>query len=147
MASSFDEIYRYLRLSHYKKLFSVIREKAGSLTATEAFSAEIIYLLKNPTVNDFAQFIAISQPNATYKINALVEKGYVIKTTCEQDKRECRLEVTKKFMDYYGAQIPDFAEITDNMSLQEQELLKKLSDSIAAVIGEKQTHNQQTEEK
>jgi hypothetical protein len=44
-----------------------LREKAGSLSATEAFSAEVIYLLDHPTIGEFADFIGISQPNASYK--------------------------------------------------------------------------------
>lgn len=135
MAGSFDDIYRYLRLTHYKKLFSAIREKSGSLTATEAFSAEVIYLLDQPTVNEFAQFIAISQPNATYKINALVEKGYVTKVPCKTDRRESRLVVTQKFLDYYGAQVPDFADVLGQLTDEERALLGKLADRINEVMG------------
>ena len=29
----------------------------------------------------------ISQPNATYKINQLIEKGYLTKEVCKNDKR------------------------------------------------------------
>ncbi|MEZ4509662.1 MAG: hypothetical protein R2912_09905 [Eubacteriales bacterium] len=39
-----------------------MHEKAGSLSATEAFSAEVIYLLGNPTVGEFAEYIGISSP-------------------------------------------------------------------------------------
>ncbi len=107
MSDAFEELYRYMRLAHYKRLFSAIHEKSGSLTATEAASVEVIYLLDRPTVNEFARFLNISQPNATYKINALVEKGYIIKLPCKEDRRECRLAVTQKFMDYYAAQTSD----------------------------------------
>ncbi|MEA5051190.1 MAG: MarR family transcriptional regulator [Oscillospiraceae bacterium] len=122
-----EDLYRSLRLLHYRKLFSAIREKAGSLTATEAFSAEIIYLLDQPTVNKFARFIGISQPNATYKINALVEKGYVTKVPCRRDRRECRLAVTQKFLDYYGAHFLSFTGVLACLSDEERALL----DSVA----------------
>lgn len=127
MKPDFEPIYRYLRLAHYRNLFSMIREKPGSLSATEAFSVEVIYLLGEPTLGEFAEFIGISQPNASYKVNALVAKGYITKQSCESDKRECRLVVTKKFLDYYGDQVPDFSHITEGFSEEENNILNKLS--------------------
>ncbi len=102
-----SDLYRNLRLSHYRNLFGQLREKAGSLSATEAFSAEVIYLLNRPTIGEFADFIGISQPNASYKVNSLVAKGYLERISSEDDHREAHLRVTKKFLDYYGRQLPD----------------------------------------
>lgn len=131
MTTDFEEIYRYLRLAHYRNLFSMIREKPGSLSATEAFSVEVIYLLGEPTLGEFAEFIGISQPNASYKVNTLVTKGYITKESCESDKRECRLVVTKKFRDYYGSQIPDISQITKEFSEEEKNVLDKLEQRVA----------------
>ncbi|MGI5986086.1 MAG: MarR family transcriptional regulator [Clostridiales bacterium] len=131
MTTDFEEIYRYLRLAHYRNLFSMIREKPGSLSATEAFSVEVIYLLGEPTLGEFAEFIGISQPNASYKVNTLVTKGYITKESCESDKRECRLVVTKKFRDYYGSQIPDISQITKELSEEEKNVLDKLEQRVA----------------
>lgn len=131
MTTDFEEIYRYLRLAHYRNLFSMIREKSGSLSATEAFSVEVIYLLGEPTLGEFAEFIGISQPNASYKVNTLVTKGYITKESCESDKRECRLVVTKKFRDYYGSQIPDISQITKEFSEEEKNVLDKLEQRVA----------------
>ena len=36
------------------------------------------------------------------KVNNLVNKGYVIKTVSEDDKRECHLSVSDRFYKYYG---------------------------------------------
>ena len=102
-----SDLYRNLRLSHYRNLFGQLREKAGSLSATEAFSAEVIYLLNRPTIGEFADFIGISQPNASYKVNSLVTKGYLERISSDEDHREAHLRVTKKFLDYYGRQLPD----------------------------------------
>jgi len=102
-----SELYKNLRLSHYRNLFGQLKEKAGSLSATEAFSVEVIYLLDQPTISEFAEFIGISQPNASYKVNSLVTKGYLERTSSGDDRREAHLCVTKKFMDYYGRQLPD----------------------------------------
>ena len=79
----------WLRLESYKKMFHTLREKTGSLSATEAFSADVIHLL-----------LGISQPNATYKVNNLVAKGYLAKIPGE-DRREVRLQTAGKFNAYY----------------------------------------------
>lgn len=134
MATDFEQIYRYLRLVHYQNLFATISEKSGSLSATEAFSAEVIYLLGEPTIGEFADFIGISQPNASYKVISLVSKGYITKEACENDKRECRLVVTQKFLDYYGSQVPDFSGLTKDFSEEETAVLIKLSQRISRDI-------------
>lgn len=134
MPTDFEEIYRYLRLAHYQNLFATINEKPGSLSATEAFSVEVIYLLGEPTLGEFADFIGISQPNASYKVNALVTKGYITKESGESDKRECRLVVTRKFRDYYGSQLPDISGITKKFSQEENAVLLKLSQRISKEI-------------
>ncbi|HWQ06819.1 MAG TPA: MarR family winged helix-turn-helix transcriptional regulator [Feifaniaceae bacterium] len=102
-----SELYKNLRLVHYRNLFTQLQEKAGSLSATEAFSAEVIYLLDHPTISEFAAFLGISQPNASYKVNALVTKGYLERVGSDDDRREAHLNVTRKFLDYYGRQMPD----------------------------------------
>ena len=56
---------KWLRLESYRKMFHTLREKAGSLSATEAFSADVIHLLGRPTLGQFAATLGISQPNAT----------------------------------------------------------------------------------
>ena len=90
----------WLRLESYKKMFHTLREKAGSLSATEAFSADVIHLLGRPTLGQFAAALGISQPNATYKVNNLVSKGYLEKVPGE-DRREVRLQTVGKFNAYY----------------------------------------------
>ena len=99
-----DEIinlYKRFRLLNYREMFGRIREKDGSLSATEAFAADVIYLLEKPTITQLAETLGISQPNATYKVNNLSAKGYVQKTVSEDDRRECRLSVSDRFHSYY----------------------------------------------
>ena len=98
------ELYKKFRLMHYRSMFSRIKEKDGSLSATEAFAVDVIYLLGTPTLGQFADCLGLSQPNATYKVNNLIAKGYVVKTISDTDRRECRLCVTDKFFSYYDAQ-------------------------------------------
>ena len=96
------ELYSRFRLMTYRALFGRIRERDGSLSATEAYTVDVIFLLGNPTITQLAEALGISQPNATYKVNNLVAKGYVRKTVSEDDKRECRLQVCDRFYKYYG---------------------------------------------
>lgn len=136
-----SELYRNLRLSHYRNLFGQLREKDGSLSATEAFSAEVIYLLDQPTIGEFADFIGISQPNASYKVTSLVTKGYLERISGSDDRREAHLHVTKKFLDYYGRQLPDMkSAVTSAISsftTAEIELLGRLFGKLNAHLAAK----------
>jgi DNA-binding MarR family transcriptional regulator len=98
----FQEVYSKFKLNFYRGIFDRISERVGSLTATEAFAVEAIYALREPRVGEFAEAIGISQPNATYRVNSLIKKGYVEKINSETDKREYHLRVTQKFLDYYN---------------------------------------------
>lgn len=94
------QLYRRFRLNSYRRIFGSIRERSGSLSATEAFSADVIQLMGTPTLSQFAQYLGISQPNATYKINNLVAKGYVEKLPSPGDRREIRLQPSEKLRQY-----------------------------------------------
>ena len=96
-------LYKRFRLLNYRGMFGRIREKDGSLSATEAFAADVIYLLEKPTITQLAETLGISQPNATYKVNNLSAKGYVNKTVSEDDRRECHLHVSERFHSYYDS--------------------------------------------
>ena len=98
----FKELYTKFKLHFYKEVMSRFQEREASLTTVETFCMETIMALGRPTVNEFATFLEISSPNATYKVNQLVGKGYLKKVRSEQDKREYHLQVTKKYIDYYN---------------------------------------------
>lgn len=100
LENHFLHISEHLRLMFYKRVFAVIREREGSLTAMEVFSLEVIYLLGKPTISEFADFIGISRSAASYKVAMLIQKGYVLKEASENDKREFRLVLTEKYLGY-----------------------------------------------
>lgn len=75
MLQSLLRCYERFRLSTYRSMFTLLRERDGSLSATEAFSVDVIYLLRGPTIKEFADCLGISQPNATYKVNQLIQGG------------------------------------------------------------------------
>lgn len=108
-------LYEQFRLEHYRELFGRIREKDGSLSATEAYAADVIYLLGNPTVSSFAEVLGVSQPNATYKINNLEAKGYVTRSASDSDRRECRVSVGDRFYSYYDTDYPFIAHGVDKL--------------------------------
>ncbi|MGI6344209.1 MAG: MarR family winged helix-turn-helix transcriptional regulator [Bacillota bacterium] len=95
-----ERLYLKFRFFHCTRLLPSVQEEG--LSAAESISLEVIYLLGRPTIKEFAEHINLSQPNATYRVNNLVAKGYVRKMPSLQDKREYHLEVTEKFTDHYG---------------------------------------------
>ena len=107
----------WLRLESYKKMFHTLREKTGSLSATEAFSADVIHLLGRPTLGQFAATLGISQPNATYKVNSLVAKGYLVKVP-GKDRREVCLQTAGKCNAYYDDHEQALRDAVDSLGSQ-----------------------------
>ena len=102
LEESFSQVYTKFKLHFYQEIFSRFQNREASLTAVETFCMEIIMALGRPTINEFARFVNISPPNAAYKVNSLIQKGYVRKEQSPEDKREYHLEVTQKYIDYYN---------------------------------------------
>ncbi|MGX8693015.1 MAG: MarR family transcriptional regulator [Clostridia bacterium] len=97
---SFIEVYDKFKLQFYRGVFDQVREREGSLSAMEAFSLEVIAMLGRPTVGQFADFLNISQSNATYKVNNLMKKGYLERENSTSDRREYHLVLSEKFYRY-----------------------------------------------
>ena len=131
-------LYRMLRLLAYRKMFGTIHEKKGSLSATEAFSADVIHLLGTPTMSQFAAYLGVSQPNATYKVSSLVAKGYVQKTVPEEDRREVRLQTCGKFNSYFEEQSERLTRaiesLTDTYSSEQLSLVAGVLDTLVGRI-------------
>ena len=111
----FSNVYTKFKLHFYQKVFSRIRDREASLTTVEAFCMEIIQALNKPTVNEFANFINISPPNAAYKVNSLVKKGYLTREQSDDDKREFHLCVTEKYNNYYNISYQYLATVMDRI--------------------------------
>ena len=75
---NFTTVFDKFKFQFFRKIFESVRERDGSLSAMEACSLEIIDLLDAPTIGEFADFLNISQSNATYKVNSLMRKGYLV---------------------------------------------------------------------
>ena len=102
LEKSFMEVYDKFKLQFYRQVFALVRERDGSLSAMEAFSLEVIKMLHEPTVGQFADFLNISQSNATYKVNNLIRKGYLERQNSSVDRREYHLVLSDKFYSYAG---------------------------------------------
>ena len=102
LEQAFADVYSKFKLHFYQKVFSRFQAREASLTTVETFCMEAIQALGSPTVNEFATFVQISPPNAAYKVNSLIKKGYLKKVQSENDRREYFLVVTQKYEDYYN---------------------------------------------
>ena len=87
LEDSFTEVYTKFKLHFYQEIFSAFQDQEAGLSAMETFCMEVILALNEPTVNEFASFVRISSPNAAYKINSLLQKGYLEKRQSSSDRR------------------------------------------------------------
>ena len=145
---AFDRVYTKFKLHFYRSVFSRFQDREASLTTVETFCMEIINALGHPTINEFSSFVNISPPNAAYKINSLIQKGYVTKERSPDDKREYHLSVTQKYYDYYNIsqrylntvvdrvkeRFPeeDVAKLEEMLEIISDELMPELSPAVPA---------------
>jgi len=126
----FNDVYTKFKLHFYQKVFEKLQERETSLTTVETFCLEIIYALKNPTINEFARLANLSGPNAAYKVSSLMKKGYLRKVQSQEDRREYHLEVTEKYLDYYNISYQYVGIVIDRMkdrfSKEELEVIERV---------------------
>lgn len=123
--------YERFRLITYRSMFRLLRDRDSSLSAAEAFAVDVIYLLREPTIKEFADCLGISQPNATYRVNHLIQKGYVSKTPSLEDRREAHLHVTEKYMRYWNE---GNSSLTQALSLLQRKFTPQEVDTFTRMI-------------
>jgi DNA-binding MarR family transcriptional regulator len=136
LEKEFEKLYYKFRNNYCKNLFTCVNEEKDSLSPTESYCVEAIFLLNRPTVHQFANYVNISQPNATYRISNLINKGYVRKVLSLDDRREYFLEVTDKFYKNYGLNSSFSTELmngirdkfTKDEITQLEKMIKKIND-------------------
>ena len=77
------KLYRRLRLDGYRKLFGAVQEREGSLSAMEAFSADLINLLGEPTrLPNTAAFLSRMRPTRSmrWRARGMWKKSYLPQT-------------------------------------------------------------------
>lgn len=135
----FEKVYTDFKLHFYREIFSNFDHREATLTTVETFCMEVIYAMKNPTVNEFASFIGISSPNAAYKINNLVKKGYLKKIQSHKDRREYFLQPTQKYQDYYNVSANYVQEVMERLRKKmTDEQWKAFHDALEIVIEEQE---------
>lgn len=125
----FNAIYRKIKLGIFRNMFKHLKKGGESLTSSEYFCLQCIYLLDKPTISQFAEFLDISSPNATYKVKTLIKKGLISKEKSEKDGREFLLVPTQKFFDLYEGKEYDENEIKSfkkNLSKNENKKMEKI---------------------
>ena len=113
LKNAFFNVYTKFKIHFYQELFQHFQVREASLSMVETLCVETIQALGRPTVNEFASFMRVSPPNAAYKVNSLVKKGYIRRVQSPEDRREFHLEVTQKYIDYYNISTRYMAEILD----------------------------------
>ncbi len=133
---AFDRVYTKFKLHFYRAVFARFQNREASLTTVESFCMEI------------SSFVNISPPNAAYKINNLIQKGYVTKKQSPDDKREYHLYVTQKYIDYYNVSYrylstvmeriknrfpeEDVAKLEEMLDIISNELMPELDPTLSA---------------
>lgn len=136
LEDSFAEVYTKFKLHFYQEIFSRFQSREATLTAVETFCMEIIQALKEPTINEFASFVHISSPNAAYKVNSLIQKGYVEKIQSPKDRREYHLRPTQKYMDYYNISSNYRQEVMDRIKNRFTQEEASQLDRMLQVVGQ-----------
>ena len=134
----FEKIYISSSMNFFHEVFNKEDKPEEALTTSEVFSMEVIYSLGRPTVNQFARYLHLTSPNAAYKVNHLVKKGYLNKMQSQTDKRVFYLEPTEKYMEHYAihhAYVDRiFEDMNQELSNEEWETLEH----ILRILEEKQ---------
>ncbi len=134
LKKSVNKFYKKIKLIIYKNMFHRISDKEESLSSSEYFCLECIYLMGNPTVSQFANFLDISSPNATYKVKQLIKKGFITKEKSKKDGREYILVPTQKFFDFYENK-EDYVIVNDLKQNLDKKECKKI-DKIMKIMTE-----------
>ena len=138
LEEDFLSVYDKFVLEFFRRIFEMVREREGSMSAMEAFSVEVIHELHEPTIGQFADFLNISQSNATYKVNSLIKKGYIEKQNSSTDRREYHLILADKYYRYTGLMRNYVSDVTrrieENFSKEDvakfASMLRKISDEL-----------------
>ncbi len=85
-----DMFYSVLRLQEQ----SVSKMANGNLSRTEMHALEIVQDIPDATLTRIADILGVTKATISVSVNRLVEKGYLVKTRAEGDKRKSILVLT-----------------------------------------------------
>ena len=132
---AFQQVYTKFKLHFYQQVFSKFENREATLTTVESFCMEVIVALDRPTIAEFSKLMNLSTPNASYKINNLVKKGYLEKVRSSADKREYYLVPTQRYLDYYNISYAYLSVVMDRIkarfSEEDAEKIEQMLDVIS----------------
>ena len=131
LGKALSDIYSKFRIHFYMQIFSNFETREATLTTVETFSMECISALKNPTIAEFAHMMNISAPNAPYRVNSLLQKGYIEKIQSKEDQREYHIRPTKKYINYSNIyerfSKEDYDKLQEMLNIIDTELMPELN--------------------
>lgn len=95
-----EDIVRKTKLHFYRSVFREFEDSDRPLSIEESMLLEVIDYLDKPSINDLVNFLHISQPNMSYKVNVLEKKGYVKKVKSDIDMRFLHIVLTEDYLSY-----------------------------------------------
>ncbi len=145
----FLEVYDKFKLNFYKNIFKGFEDREASLTTTETFCVEVINALDKPTISELTEFMDVSQPNMTYRVTSLVDKGYVKKVQSDRDRREYNLLTTERYDRYNDIKNEYIKTVlnrtkekfTDEEVLLLEKMLKTMSEEMMGEVTEYLNNN------
>ena len=135
----FNTMYDKFKLMLYDRALRYRgRSMPGELTLQEVIYMEIIIALKDPTVAEFSRYAKLSGSNTAYRLKKLEEKGYIVRTQSEQDKREYHVTATGRYREQYGV-IFDYihtvcGRIEDRFSPEEVDTFRRMMGIISGEL-------------
>lgn len=130
LEDAFKAIYTKFKIHFYHNISKKNQMSEDSLTTFENFCMEGILALGQPTIAQFGKLMNLSTPNAAYKVNNLIKKGYVEKIQSNEDKREYFLKPTEKYLRYHVASYSYLGNVVraaeSNFSKEDIDKLEKL---------------------
>lgn len=136
-----EDIVRKTKLHFYRSVFREFEDSDRPLSIEESMLLEVIDYLDRPSINDLVNFLHISQPNISYKVNVLVKKGYVRKVKSNKDQRFLHVVLTEDYLSYKQKK-NEFTK--DTMTRAEEKLNQKEIENlyhslylVDGVLGEK----------
>ena len=133
---NFGRVYNKFKLHLYSQILRDVDDSEDEiLSVQEVVYLEIITALRHPTVNDFAHFAKLSGPNAAYRVNRLIRKGYIQKIQSTRDKREYHLIPTPKYKKNYGSALNYINVVSDRMRERFSEEEIESFDKMLSTVG------------
>jgi DNA-binding MarR family transcriptional regulator len=114
--------------------------EGGLLSDTARGQGRILAALKmrdGVSTKDLAYLLGLHVASLNEMLANLAKGGYVVREQSEQDKRVTLIKLTDKGRNEEQPDAPEFGDIFDSLTEEEQGMLGNLIDKVIAAVGEK----------